>query len=80
MDEQTLIEGAEIYFCDKRDLQVIYASPNGQYFYDAGLCFSYIANNKLGGKPLLISKDMFKEESKALEKKKYKGGKNGSIK
>ena len=71
---EALKKGAEIYFKDNQDLQVIFASPDGQYFYDEGRCLAYCVNNKLG-KPVVIDREA--PQKKETTKKKVE---NGSVK
>jgi hypothetical protein len=78
---EKLIKGAEMYFKDSEDLQFIYASPDGQYFYEEGQCLAYCVNHKLD-KPLRIERTEAEAEveAEAEEIKAPKKQKNGSIK
>ena len=71
---EALIKGAEIYFNDKQGLQIIYASPDGQYFYESGDCLAYMANNKITGEPIEIKAPKTDEPKSNKPKKKVENG------
>ena len=64
-----LINGAKIYFTDKSGLVEIFASPDGQYFYEKGTCLSYCTNNNLKLPICIKRSDVFPPKPEKVEVK-----------
>lgn len=71
-----IIKGAKIYFEDNQDLQIMFASPDGQYFFDNGTCSQYCTNNNLST-PIFINRSDVYDTIDKIKTPKKKTVKNG---
>ena len=64
-----LKQGAKIYFDDNKDLHIIFASPDGQYFFDIDICQRYMTNANIEGNQMSINRSDFEEVAAQKRKK-----------